>query len=92
MRDRPEYLNCEVYSLPLWGMAVKTLQCSQVEPWESVTTIEDHLEDGGFGSWLSEALGRDPALRMRLHSLALSPEVCGLVGSQATLNARGGLR
>ena len=48
--------------------------------------------DGGFGSWMSEALGRQPDLRARLRSKAQSPEVLGLVGSQATLNAIGGLR
>ncbi len=92
MRERPDYLGCEVCTLPLWGMAAKPLQAAQVAQRDVVTTLEDHLEDGGFGSWLAESLGREPALRARLHARSLSPEVCGLVGSQATLNARGGLR
>jgi transketolase len=92
MRERPEQRGCEVCSLPLWGMATKAQQAPQVAIRNEVITIEDHLEDGGFGSWLSEALGREPELRGRLRSLSLSAEVCGVVGSQATLNARGGLR
>jgi len=92
MRERPEHLGCEVCTLPLWGMSTKPLQAAQVVQRDAVMTLEDHLEDGGFGSWLSEALGREPALRARLRNLALSSDVCGLVGSQATLNARGGLR
>ena len=92
MRERPEYLGCEVCTLPLWGMASKSVQAEQVAQRDHVITIEDHLEDGGFGSWLCEALGRDPSLRTRLSGLALSADVCGLVGTQATLNARGGLR
>ena len=92
MRERLEYRECEVYTLPLWGMGAKPLQASQISRYDTVTTLEDHLEDGGFGSWLSESLGREPALRSRLNSIALSSDVCGLVGSQTTLNARGGLR
>ena len=92
MRGRTEHSGCEVCTLPLWSMHTKPLQAEQVALYDAVTTLEDHLEDGGFGSWLSEALGRNTALRSRLRSLALSPDVCGLVGSQAVLNAHGGLR
>ena len=92
MREQPERHGCEVCTLPLWGMAAKPLQAAQVAQRDAVTTLEDHLEDGGFGSWLSESLGREPALRTRLRGMSLSPEVCGLVGGQVTLNARGGLR
>jgi transketolase len=92
MRERPRYRECGVCTLPLWGMAVKPLQAGQVSRYDTVTTLEDHLEDGGFGSWLLESLRSAPALRSRLSSMALSPDVCGLVGSQAMLNARGGLR
>jgi len=92
MRERPEHLGYEVCTLPLWGMVAKPLQAAQVAQRDTVTTLEDHLEDGGFGSWLAESLGREPALRTRLHAMSLSPEVCGMVGSQAALNARGGLR
>lgn len=92
IRERPEHLGSEVCTLPMWSMATKSLQAAQVACCDSVITLEDHLEDGGFGSWLSEALSRDPALRVRLRSMTLAAEVCGLVGSQAALNSRGGLR
>jgi transketolase len=91
MSDRPEHRGCEVSTLPLWGMSAKPLQAKQVAQGNTVITLEDHLEDGGFGSWLSESLSREPGLRNRLRGMALSSEVCGLVGSQATLNALGGL-
>ncbi len=92
MRERPEHFGSEVCTLPLWGMGAKPLQGDQVARYNAVTALEDHLEDGGFGSWLSESLARGPALRGRIRSMALSSDVCGLVGSQAMLNARGGLR
>jgi transketolase len=92
LRELPEHFGWEICTLPLWGMAFKLEQYEQVQRRDAITTLEDHLEDGGFGSWLSEALGSQPDLRARLRSKALSPKVCGLVGSQATLNAIGGLR
>lgn len=81
-----------VKSMPLWSMASKPMQAKQVEEIVSLLTIEDHLADGGFGSWLMESLQSRPELRARLDSVSLSPEVCGMVGSQAVLNSLGGLR
>ena len=81
-----------VCSLPLWGMFTKGAQAEQVARAQRVVTYEDHLADGGFGSWLMEALATNPELRQRVESRSLDPSVCGLVGSQAYLNALGGLR
>ena len=79
-----------VYSLPLWSMAAKTHQPSQLSHHESVTTFEDHLADGGFGSWLMESVaGSETAARIL--PVALSPEICDQVAGQATLNRLGGL-
>lgn len=80
-----------IHSLPLWGMGVKAAQAAQVAAYDRVLTLEDHLVDGGFGSWLMESMGRDLALRQRIDVAALDPIVCGAVGAQATLNRLGGL-
>lgn len=88
---RAEFTGYDVCSLPLWSMADKPSQAAQVRAYDEIVTVEDHLQDGGFGSWLLEALSVSPDLRSRVTPLALSPIVCGTVGSQATLNALGGL-
>jgi len=80
-----------VYSMPLWGMDTKSSQPDQIRPFSSVVTLEDHLRDAGFGSWLLESVASEPNLLPRLSAVALDPRVCGTVGSQATLNALGGL-
>ena len=72
-------------------MACKAGQAAQVEHWQRVTTVEDHLADGGFGSWLAEALASAPNLRTRIAGKALDPRVCDVVASQSTLNVLGGL-
>jgi transketolase len=80
-----------VHSMPLWSMAAKTAQAEILRPYDEVVTIEDHLQDGGFGSWMLEAKAMDSKLACVVRPVALSPEVCGTVGSQATLNRLGGL-
>lgn len=95
----PAWAGASLHTLPLWGMACKTAQADQARQWREIVTVEDHLADGGFGSWLLEALNRasrdgghagrhGPAV----HIHGLDPVVCGTVGRQSTLDALGGLR
>jgi transketolase len=80
-----------IATLPLWGMAEKAVQAEQVSRHSEVVTLEDHLIDGGFGSWLMEAVVREPGLAARINPIALDAAVCGTVGSQTMLNRLGGL-
>jgi transketolase len=79
-----------VWSLPLWSMATKAQQPDQIARHSSVTTLEDHLADGGFGSWLTESVAGTPAAAC-IQPIALSADVCDLVAGQSTLNRIGGL-
>lgn len=81
----------DIYSLPLWSMASKGCQAEWVSKYESVDVYEDHLIDGGFGSWILESLAKNPSLRQRITIHALDPVVCGLVGTQTQLEKLGGL-
>ena len=80
-----------VYSMPLWSMRVKRSQTSQVIKFNEVITVEDHLMDGGFGSWLLEATNNELNCGGKIRVKALDSKVCGMVGKQTTLNAEGGL-
>lgn len=84
------YADHAVWSLPLWASRVKSLQPAQIATTDGVTTVEDHLIDAGFGSWLLEAAAA-AGLASRIACRGLDPKVCGTVGSQATLNTLGGL-
>jgi transketolase len=88
-----DLLNAEwsLSSLPLWGMKYKSEQVSQMASLDEVRTVEDHLIDAGFGSWLLEACVKDPLVISRIKLFGLDPGICGLVGRQDTLNAMGGL-
>lgn len=87
----PEHAGRAVYSMPLWSMASKASQAEMLRTQSDVVTVEDHLYDGGFGSWLLEARAMDQAATCAVRPMALDPVVCGTVGSQTTLNRLGGL-
>jgi len=89
--DNLDLKNFSINSMPLWSMKTKEAQARQVEDFASVLTVEDHLIDGGFGSWLFEAISAHPDLLTRIKIKALDARVCGMVGKQSILNAEGGL-
>ena len=75
-----------VYSLPAWSMASKIKQVENFEQFEEIITVEDHLLDGGFGSWILEArnlLNYDDDVK--IVTRFLDQTVFGTVGTQQTL-------
>ena len=81
-----------LFSLPLWSANHKALQPSQIEQWAVVETAEDHLLDGGFGSWLMEAtVTSAPELLGRIRPRGIPSALCGVVGSQDELMNLAGL-
>lgn len=91
LTKNPRLKNWSLNSMPLWSMKSKKTQAQQVESFLTIVTVEDHLMDGGFGSWLLEAVSSRPDLLSRIKIKALDSRVCGMVGKQSTLNAEGGL-
>jgi transketolase len=87
----PDYAGYALHSMPLWSMATKPLQAEQLAGWKSVVTIEDHLADCGFGSWLRESLENNGQFMSRVSVKALNSKVCGMVGTQHMLNKLGGI-
>jgi transketolase len=91
VKENPMYLDWNVHSMPLWGMRYKYLQDSNVKNYLKIMTMEDHLEDGGFGSWMLESVSSSSDLRGRINLKALDNKVCDLVASQELLNKIGWL-
>lgn len=89
-RAHGQYVNHALFSLPLWGMKTKSDQLNQLADWKQVVTVEDHIVDAGFGSWLLEASLSDNC-NTNITIRALSHSIFGQVGSHATLNRIGGL-
>ena len=78
-----------VKSMPLWGMNSKNYQSKELQKYMNVITVEDHLEDGGFGSWLLESVNAN--LRSRVTIKALESKICGMVGKEGSLHDKNGL-
>ena len=43
-----------IYSLPIWGKKTKKITLNELKKFNKIITIEDHFNDGGFGSWVRE--------------------------------------
>lgn len=80
-----EYEDYSIYSLPIWGMKSKDIQETQVLDGSRIVTIEEHLTDGGFGSWLMESSTLFLKKNIEIKLISLNPKICGMVGSQKYL-------
>jgi transketolase len=77
-------IRADVYSMPLWGLQHRDQAAEILAKYETILTIEDHMLDGGFGSWILETI----ALRGDSKTcipLALPPESVGKVACEQTL-------
>lgn len=70
-----------LFSMPAWGMRFREHVQSFASNYMRIITLEDHLMDGGFGSWVLESLaGTIHASKVYVQSLSL--ESIGKVGKE----------
>lgn len=86
-----DFQGYKICSMPLWGMKYKFIQEKILLGYTSIMTIEDHLFDGGFGSWMLESGYKNINDKFTLNCKALSHDVSGKVGSQGYLNKLGNI-
>ena len=84
MNNIERFKKKDIYTLPLWGMSEKQKQKSISRQFSSIITVEDHLHDCGFGSWLKESINFSNTNRS-IQSLALSTEVTNMVSSEENI-------
>lgn len=84
-----EYSDFGIYTCPIWGAKYKILQQNQIDKFDQIVTVEDHLLDCGFGTWIRESI-TNPNSHINLINRALSQEVIGKVGSEEYLLILGG--
>ena len=73
-------------------MKYKNQQVNKLKKYKKVITFENHLQDGGFGSWVSESIIRNKKkIKTQIESKYLSEKVIGKVGSEKYLNIKYGL-
>ena len=89
LKTNQKYRDYGIFSCPIWGHKFKDIQEKQLQNFEEVITIEDHLLDGGFGSWLRESLLKRSS-HLKLKNMALDKKIIGAVGSEEYLLKLGG--
>ena len=70
--------------MPIWGMKFKDMQKKEIKKWDEIIVLEDHIEDGGFGSWIKESIN-DTNIKTKIISKSLSKDIIGKVGSEKYL-------
>jgi transketolase len=85
----PVYSNYGIYTCPIWGAKYSFLQQAQVNIFDEIITVEDHLLDCGFGSWLRESI-TELHSHIKITNRALTQNVIGKVGSENYLLQQGG--
>lgn len=82
--SNPIYKDYGVFTCPIWGSKYKASQQDQLNNFEEIITFEDHLLDGGFGSWLRESITIS-STHLKVINKGLSLNVIGKVGSEKYL-------
>ena len=65
-------------------MKFKDKQKNQLKKWKEIIVLEDHLEDGGFGSWVKESIN-NTNINTKIISKYLNKNVVGKVGTESYL-------
>ncbi len=89
IKSNSEYSEYGIFSCPLWGAGFKVFQQNQINKFDEIITIEDHLLDCGFGSWLRESIVQLDS-HTKIKNKALSLDVIGKVGTEEHLLKLGG--
>jgi len=79
------------YSLPIWGMKIKNNQFKKFSKFSEIVSVENHFQDGGFGSWINEIISSKPhKQKINVLNKYIKKEVVGMVGSEKFLNNKFG--
>lgn len=80
--------NYDWATIPMWSMKSKKSQLKKIKKYNNILSVENHLQDGGFGSWLNESLIQQKSVNLNIifRSKFLNSKVIGKVGSEDYLN------
>jgi transketolase len=82
--SKKQFNNYSLFSLPIWGMKFKEKQKKQIKKWDIILVLEDHLEDGGFGSWIKESVN-NTKIKTKIVSKHINKKIISKVGSEKYL-------
>lgn len=88
--NRPRFQEFDLYTLPAWGSRHREPFVAALHGFDHIITVEDHLLDGGFGSWVLESFAGMQA-PPQIEVIALDQAVTESVGKEDYLRTVGGL-
>ena len=81
LSNSEEYSKYGIYTCPIWGAKYSALQQMQINGFNEIVTVEDHLLACGFGSWLRESVENIES-HVKIKHKALNNSVIGKVGKE----------
>jgi transketolase len=81
IKGNEKFSNFGIYTCPIWGPKYNKLQEDQINQFDVVISVEDHMKDCGFGSWLNESC-KSNNVKNKLYNSYLDKSVIGKVGSE----------
>ncbi len=79
------------YTIPIWGMKIKKNQLKKFINFSEIISVENHFQDGGFGSWINEIISSKlHKKKINILNKFIKKEVVGKVGSENYLNNKFG--
>lgn len=79
--ENKKFADFGIYTCPIWGPKYSELQEDQINQFEVVISVEDHMKECGFGSWLNESCESNN-VKNKLYNSYLNKSVIGKVGSE----------
>ncbi len=80
---KKQFKNYSLFTMPIWGKKYKSNLKKNLLKFNNLVTVEDHLQDGGFGSWVKESMGSDKCL---IKNFYLSDKIIGMVGTKKDMS------
>ena len=72
-------------------MKHKSKQLNKLLNYNHIISVENHLQDGGFGSWINEIIAsQNHKRKINVFNKFIKKEVIGRVGSETYLNNKFG--
>ena len=81
INENENFSDFGIYTCPVWGPKYTKLQEDQINQFDVVISVEDHMKECGFGSWLNESC-KSNGIKNKLYNSYLDKSVIGKVGSE----------
>ena len=88
LMKKDKFKNFSHFTIPIWGQHCKKCTLNNIKNFNNIITVEDHLADGGFGSWINECGFNKPYLNYKIRSIYLNKNVVGKVGNRDFLEKK----